>query len=175
MKLAKPEFIKSAIFLAALLIVLLVFDLPMSKNIKSIYAGLSVEKANLEKEQQAGHFFEQSYQSYQDLSQLVPSYADLFKAEGAELNLITKLEDLASANDLEQHLDLSFQRTVFSPAVNLLGLKINLKGKFADLTEYLAALKKMNFEIAAEAVDVTQIGVDLLEANLLTNTFWLKP
>lgn len=175
MKLAKPELIKSAIFLAGLLVVLLVFDLPMSKNIKNIYAGLKTEKASLEKEQNSGNLFEKSYQSYQDLSEAIPAYQDLFKQTGQELSLITKLEKLAMTNNLEQHLDLSFQASQFSPAINKLGLKINLKGKFTDIVDYLTALGKMNFEIAVEALDVNQISADLLEVSFLTNTYWLKP
>ena len=173
MKFAKPELIKSLIFVVIFIVVLTVFDIPMSRNIGKIFQDFKNERELLALEYASGNYFEKSYENYQDLNSKIPSYENILILQGNELALITKLERLANENSLEQNLNMSSMKSNLSSKIEKLNLKIHLTGTYNDLVDYLIELKDMNFEITTAAFDIKKFGKDSLEANLLTNTYWL--
>ncbi len=167
------EIIKIVIFFVIFTLVLVIFNIPGIKKLNRTYQTLKTEELALKglaSEQQATEI-KQNYELWQ---KTIPDFPALLPKNGEELALITTLEKLAQDQSLSQKLNLSQTKAEFSEHIDSLSLAIELKGDFLALLNYLTELKKMPLRLSLNSLHLKQTETEILEAQFLTNTYWLK-
>ena len=103
----------------------------------------------------------------------MPSYESLFIKQGNELSLVTKLEELADINRIDQKLDLGVNKNVISENIISVPFNFSLKGDFNDFMQYLKTLRQLTYNLTIQNIELKQTEDSDLQIQLLGHTYWL--
>lgn len=173
-KFNKIEFIRILILIAVLVLVVLIFDIPLYKNISEIYQNLKMKKENFATQLNLGNSVEKSLEDYNKYHEQIPAFEELISKSGDELTLITNLEKLAQSHNLNQSLNLSSSKNQLTEQIETLQIGIDLIGNYQGMVNYIADLEKMNFKVLIKAINISTTLDNQLTAKLLVNSYWFK-
>ena len=156
-------FIADFIFLAS----------PNYNNLQNIFRELNAEANELESKYIAGQDLSRSSDDYKEIDDNLPSYESLFIKKGEELSLVTRLEELADNNHLEQKLDLGLNKNIINEYIVSVPFNFTLKGSFDDFTQYLATLYQLTYNLTIQNIELIQTEDSDLQVKLLGYTYWL--
>ena len=162
------------ILLTILLVIIWLFDFPFYRQLNNLSDDFNRAKKDLSLQFKQGNSYEKALTDYQGLYDKIPPFSKVFLADGSQLTLITKLENLATKHNLVQKINLGTQKESLADKIIKLGLNLQLSGSFENLVAYLAELKSLKTSLSVIGLDLKKINNDLLELNLNTQTFWLE-
>jgi len=146
---------------------------PNYNNLKNIHNELKNEANELELKYTAGQDLNRSSDDYQEINDSLPSYESLFIKQGNELSLVTKLEELADINRIDQKLDLGVNKNVISENIISVPFNFSLKGDFNDFMQYLKTLRQLTYNLTIQNIELKQTEDSDLQIQLLGHTYWL--
>jgi len=175
MIISRHQIIKYIIFLVLLISITFFFIVPYFKNIKKISLALQTEASSLETQYQSGDDLEKAKAVYEYFKDRLPDLKTIFLKKGEELDLITKLEQLAAQYDLEQSLTLAQEGETVGGLLQKTPFAFTLKGDFTDFVGYLDKLVKLNYNLSIESLDLKQqFDGEIIEAKINGHAYWLK-
>lgn len=175
MYLSQKQIIKYLILVIILVLVNGLLIIPYFKNIKEIYTTLTKEARALEQKYISGQGIEKSNQDFLTFKDKMPNFDTLFIKQGAELSLITKLEQLAENYNLSQELGLGLEKKQLPSQINRIPFNFTLKGDFINFLNYLIDLNDMNYNLSIQDINIKQLSNRELEFRLLGYTYWFIP
>jgi len=171
MKLESLEKYKIIILSILVILINIFFNFPYFSNLREINTKLSIEATDLETAYNQRQSHQRASNRYQEISQRIPTYNELFLKQGDELTLIQELESLAASNNLLQKISLSQSIKERNLIIYQLDLHLSLSGEYFNIINYLNELKNFKYKLTISMLDLQNVQ-DKLNLTLLASTYW---
>ena len=101
--------------------------------------------------------------------------ASVYINQNRELEFITTLEGIASANNVAQSLNLDLDKSNTSSGYNTVPLEINISGSYNNLLAYLISLETMNYYINVTNWQFSSSGNKISGSSMLDSDNQISP
>jgi len=131
--------------LASLLLVGGLIIYPQFRAIQKMNQQIFEMRQDLETKYERSRYLHRSQHFLVSAKQLVRDLQELFLKNGAEIDFISFLEELAEKNSLEQKLTISPPVKETGDEFSRINLRVTARGDFKNLMNYLSALERGRF------------------------------
>lgn len=173
MKIERKDLIRYLLLLAVFAVIIFVFFCPNLNKLIKIEDTFSAKLKNLENRLTDKNSTIGQTEEMRSLKSQFPDLNKLFYQEGDELSLITKLEEFAASNDLEQMISLNPKIEMLADNLKVIAISLKVDGSFINFLNYLQQLKTLNHQLTIENFDIMVSGNEMISANFYGKTFWL--
>jgi len=130
--------------------------IPTTNDIKQISDKIYNEKVDLEKRYIKGQLIKKLVEDFKKIKPQQEKLELIFIKEGTELNLITKLENLASTNNVDLEINLENIRELNK--LQSMQLQLSIDGNYLDTIAYLNDIERLNNYYNLDTIRVNTIG-----------------
>ena len=150
---------------------------PSLKIIQTLNNQIYEQRVELEKMYRRGQILKQTIKEYEQVKPQISSLQQIFVNRGQELELITALENIASATNINQNIKLGVTDNLNKN--QKLPLELQVTGTTAQIINYLAGLESLNYYLNIDTVRLVNSQTEpnrapTLTAIFLANAFYKK-
>ncbi len=148
LSLERRTIIILALFLLSTTVVIVLLFLPTVRYIKNISDDTGKLREYLNKKYESSHSLLNYKQRIEENKAAIEEYKDYLFFKGDELQLITKLENLADTYQVNQKIN----NTDLDKPGNTLHISLTVTGNYQNLLQYLLALEKQIYFLQVKTV-----------------------
>ncbi|MFA6254735.1 MAG: hypothetical protein WC675_01725 [Patescibacteria group bacterium] len=128
-----------------IIVISLVIILPITRDIKKIGDAIYKERVDLEKKYLRGQLLKKTVSDFEKIKPQKDRLNAIFIIEGEELKFVSRLEEIASLNNVRQTIELDTKNSEIQEGIKILPLKITTQGNFVSIMKYLTDLEQLNY------------------------------
>lgn len=150
--------IRQKISLTILSVIILIFVvtyfviIPTILDIKHISNSVYAERVDLEKKYLRGQLLKKAVADFDKIKPQENRLNNVFIKAGDELNFVTSIENLATANNVEQNIRLNASRQAESAFLSSLPIELTAIGDFSNILGFTKSIESLPFYFNADAL-----------------------
>ena len=172
--LSQKLFFSLAILIAIIPIICLVVLYPTIKTIISLGSDIGEIQQSLEEKYENSQKLRRSLQEIDQVEKNTTQYSQAYIKKGAELEIITALENIATQNNINQNMDMTLienQSADKAAMPQYYHLSVIANGSFVDQISYLNALNKLPYYLVIQNINLEKRNKKTEGDNPLTLSF----
>lgn len=139
-------------------IIIYLVILPTLFDIKKINETIYNERIGLEKKYIRGQLLKKTVEDFDKIKGQINYLSNSFLVIDKELEFITNLEKIASANSIEQTIALDINRIKKRENYKEIPITLEIQGNFIQTMSYLNDLEKLSYYITLDALKINAIS-----------------
>jgi len=157
----------SLVFISTSLLIVYTILIPTLGAIKNKRVEIVTQKIELEQKLNREKNMASLSAKVKRIEPLSDRLTKIYINQNRELEFITTLEGIASANNISQSLNLDLDGRVVTGGYNTVAMEISASGTYSDVLAYLISLETMNYYISVTDWQLSSGGTVLSGSSVL--------